>query len=360
MSLVLVADDEPAVLEVLTEVVEDLGHQVVRAHDGREALQLARTQRPNLVVTDHMMPRLSGLDLCRAIREDEALRETPVILLSAALPPEAQEAYAYLAKPFELDDFEALVKRTLDAIETRELGKGDKLFAVKKSESPAPATDGRIAWVAHELKTPLAAAKMNLQLIERRIVQSGQPPDSAQFAAITRQLDSMEQIVGALLDTARLGEGRLRISPVPGDLGERVQAVAAQWRDRQPEVSFDVELPSEPVRLSFDPGRITQVMNILLANAVRHGFPARQVRVELVRRPETVDLKVRDFGPGIPPEAQKTIFQPFGGNAAAAGGGSGVGLYLASGIARLHEGTLSVSSRPGEGAVFTLSLPLAT
>ena len=114
MSLVLVADDEPAVLEVLTEVVEDLGHDVLRAHDGREALALARAQQPSLVVTDHMMPRLSGVELCRALRKDERLREVPVILLSAALPPEASEASAWLAKPFELDEFESLVKRTLE------------------------------------------------------------------------------------------------------------------------------------------------------------------------------------------------------------------------------------------------------
>ena len=60
MSLVLVADDEPAVLEVLSQVVEDLGHDVLRARDGEEALGLARAARPQLVVTDHMMPRLSG------------------------------------------------------------------------------------------------------------------------------------------------------------------------------------------------------------------------------------------------------------------------------------------------------------
>src|SRR5688572_22263573 len=113
MSLVLVADDEPAVLEVLSEVVEDLGHEVLRAHDGREALSLARARVPNLVVTDHMMPKLSGLELCRQLRGDERLRDVPVIVLSAALPEGAPEASAFLSKPFELSEFERLVVEVL-------------------------------------------------------------------------------------------------------------------------------------------------------------------------------------------------------------------------------------------------------
>ena len=114
MSLVLVADDEAAVLEVLSEVVEDLGHEVVRARDGREALALAHARTPDLVVTDHLMPLLSGVDLCRELRKDDKLKQVPVILLSAAPPKAVLEGCTFLSKPFELVDFEAMVKRLVD------------------------------------------------------------------------------------------------------------------------------------------------------------------------------------------------------------------------------------------------------
>src|SRR5262245_24594907 len=113
MSLVLVADDEPAVLEVLSHVVEDLGHDVLQARDGEEALGLARARRPHLVVTDHVMPRLSGVELCRRLRSDEILKHVPIILLSAVLPQGAPEASAFLHKPFEITDFESLIKQSL-------------------------------------------------------------------------------------------------------------------------------------------------------------------------------------------------------------------------------------------------------
>ena len=121
MSLVLVADDEPAVLEVLSQVVEDLGHDVLRARDGEEAFGLARARRPHLVVTDHLMPKLSGLELCHRLRRDELLREVPVILLSGVLQQGVPESLAFLPKPFELNDFEELVYQKLASVPERTL-----------------------------------------------------------------------------------------------------------------------------------------------------------------------------------------------------------------------------------------------
>ncbi len=357
MSLVLVADDEPAVLEVLTEVVEDLGHEVVRAHDGREALHLARAQRPNLVVTDHMMPRLSGVELCRALRTDEVLSAVPVILLSAAIPPEAVEAHAWLSKPFELDEFEALVKRTLEGVEAGRTS----LPAMRPPSRPSTQDPAQelIHWVAHEMKTPLAAARMNLQLMDRKLSAAGHPVDRHHVRSVSRQLDAMEQIVNALIDASRLSEGQLAISLGRQDLGALLQDVVAQWREDHPEVEFEVVASPGNVPAMVDAERVEQILGNLLANAVRHGAPSRHVRIELARQEVSAELRVQDYGPGILPSLQRTLFQKFRGQESGRGKRPGLGLYIAHELARLHEGRLSVHSVPGNGATFTLSLPLA-
>jgi two-component system, sensor histidine kinase and response regulator len=357
MSLVLVADDEPAVLEVLTEVVEDLGHDVLRAHDGREALHLARAQRPSLVVTDHMMPRLSGVELCRAMRSDEVLHAVPVILLSAAIPPEAEEANAWLSKPFELDEFEALVRRTLE-------GSGARPDGVQTLRQPAqqgladPAQE-LIRWVAHEIKTPLAAARMNLQLLERKLAAGGGAPDRHHFKSVSRQLESMEQLVNSLLDASRLAQGELMLTVAPEDLHAVVDNTLAQFRATYPDYDFE-HLPSEgSLQVRIDVPRVGQVLSQLLSNAVRYGAPPRHVRVEVQRREGHAELTVQDFGQGISQAAQRTLFDR---NRMTEAGGSkrpGLGLYLARELARLHGGELSVRSSPGQGARFVLSLPLA-
>ncbi|MFP2933453.1 response regulator, partial [Pyxidicoccus sp. 3LG] len=154
MSLVLVADDEPAVLEVLSQVVEDLGHDVLKARDGEEALGLVRARRPHLVVTDHMMPRLSGVELCRRMKQDPQLSDVPIILLSAVLPQGAPEANAFLHKPFEITDFESLIRQALaGAPDTRAADASTPLEALGH-------------WVAQTLQGPLDTARVQLKRLE--------------------------------------------------------------------------------------------------------------------------------------------------------------------------------------------------
>jgi CheY-like chemotaxis protein len=186
MSLVLVADDEPAVLEVLSQVVEDLGHEVIQARDGEEAWGLARARKPQLVVTDHMMPRLSGQDLCRRLKGDVELREVPILLLSAVLPHGTPEAYAFLNKPFEITEFEALVRRALA-----------EAPRPKRVEAPT-SVEALGEWVARGFEGPLAAAREQLQRLE-----AGAPAERAVLEALGAQLRAMESLARQLRDTAR-------------------------------------------------------------------------------------------------------------------------------------------------------------
>ncbi|MBX5480329.1 MAG: response regulator [Myxococcaceae bacterium] len=357
MSLVLVADDEPAVLEVLTEVVEDLGHDVVRAHDGKEALQLARTQRPHLVVTDHMMPRLSGLELCRALREEAGLREVPVILLSAALPPEATEAFAYLAKPFELDEFEALVKRTLEksAVPAAPV---DIPEPPPRAESSLVPADALFRWVAQSLKSPLSAAKMSLKRLERRAAKDGIAPDRLPFDAVTRQLERMEAIVGAMTDAAALSEGRLALNKERVELRALVEREVGRFRAAHADYRIELVLPGSSVELDLDERRYAQILRNLLANVVAHASPPQRARVEVEANSGVATLRVTDFGPGIAPSAQRTLFQGLQREDPPGVRRPGLGLFIASRLAALHGGTVTVQSASRQGATFTVAVPL--
>ena len=83
MGLVLIAEDEEAMLDLFGDVVEQLGHRTMRAQNGEEALLLAQTERPDLVISDHMMPRRTGLQLLRALRSDRELASVPFVLVQA-------------------------------------------------------------------------------------------------------------------------------------------------------------------------------------------------------------------------------------------------------------------------------------
>ncbi|QRN98049.1 response regulator [Archangium violaceum] len=113
MSTILLVDDEPELLDLYTEVLELMDHRVLRAHDGREALEIAHERRPDLVVTDWQMPRMSGVELCRRLVQDAELHDVPIIMHSSATDPHAPGVRAFLSKCSELTEFEEVVNRTL-------------------------------------------------------------------------------------------------------------------------------------------------------------------------------------------------------------------------------------------------------
>ncbi len=109
---VLVVDDELPILELLQEVLEDEGYAVVTATDGVTALELVRTVRPALVLTDIMLPRMDGLTLCAQLQADPQTAHLPVLLISAGRrPPPDVRCAGFVAKPFNVADLLAAVTR---------------------------------------------------------------------------------------------------------------------------------------------------------------------------------------------------------------------------------------------------------
>lgn len=109
--LVLVVDDEESLCELLAEVLAG-DYEVVKAFNGKAALEIARERKPDIIISDVMMPHMSGVELLQALRENSETEHIPVILLSAA-PPRAKvsEASAFLAKPFEIEVLEKVVAK---------------------------------------------------------------------------------------------------------------------------------------------------------------------------------------------------------------------------------------------------------
>ena len=115
MASILIVDDEQPMRELLAAIFEDAGHRALPAINGRHALEVVEQERPDLVLSDVMMPVLNGLILCRRLKAEPSTASIPVILMSAAghQVADGSAADAYLDKPFNLDELEALVRRWL-------------------------------------------------------------------------------------------------------------------------------------------------------------------------------------------------------------------------------------------------------
>jgi signal transduction histidine kinase len=207
--------------------------------------------------------------------------------------------------------------------------------------------------VAHDLKSPLAAIMLRVQMAQMR--------GDASVAPIERQLRSMSTLIEGLLDFAvagaRPGPGaRTELERVVADLLPALNAEA-----RYVDATLSVEtLP--PLTLACGPGAFTSILSNLVRNAIKFvaGRPVRAVSLRASRADDTVRLEIEDTGPGIPPGQERRLFEPFV-RLAGSSDVPGIGLGLAT-VRRLVEGYgghVGVSSVFGSGATFWVELPLA-
>ncbi|HUS68948.1 MAG TPA: hybrid sensor histidine kinase/response regulator [Kofleriaceae bacterium] len=359
MSTVLVAEDEPGLLDSYCELVVALGHQAVAATDGVQALALARSSPPDLVVTDYMMPGASGIEVIRALRSEPSLRDVPVILMSAGRPTdnEREEATLFLTKPVSISQFEQAVRDVLAA--PRQRGTVFMAQAPAAAEPLPLAREQMLSWVSHEIKSPLSAAMMAAELALRGL-RSGEPRDALELRMqkMQRQLRRMDELVASMLDAAQLQDGKLRALPERVSLPAFLARVTADWCELYPDYAIElVEVPD--VDIDADPERLRQILDNLISNAIKYGGEARSVTVSCAAAAGHASISVADRGRGIPSTELPHIFDRFHRVAGQGGRGHGLGLYISAALARLHEGTLTVESEVGRGSTFTVRLPRA-
>jgi signal transduction histidine kinase len=213
-----------------------------------------------------------------------------------------------------------------------------------------------IAVLGHDLRNPLAAIDAGVRLLER-------PGGEAQAAMVRASMRSsvgrMTELIANVLDLARarLGGGLQLNRALGANLEPALEHVVAELRSGQPDRKIETEFSlAQPV--PADAARIGQMLSNLVANALTHGDSAAPVKVRAAATPEAFELSVSNTGAPIPPETMERLFQPFfRAGVARPGDGLGLGLYIASEIARAHGGELNASSTADETR-FTFRMPL--
>ncbi|MFL5346077.1 MAG: ATP-binding protein [Hyalangium sp.] len=360
MKVVLVVDDEEALLDVFSSVLSELGHTVLSAHAGDEALGLAQAHQPDLIISDHMMPGMTGVEFLRSVRGDERLADTPFILVSAAQPQGAHEANAYLPKPVSLETFERAVQEGLRASSRKRDSQREGAPLTQAPENGLNlARAEMLSWVSHEIKTPLSSARLNLEMMIRHLGSGANEAQRRRGAVALQQLDRMATLVSSVLEASQLADGCIKLQREPCELKSFLQGVVGYWRDTRPDFEFVLKLPSEAVIAVADAERVRQILNNLVSNAVKYGGASARVEITLERSPGRALIAVTDLGKGMDASELPRIFDRFHRAEGSTGQGHGLGLYIASALAQLHGGTLQVRSQRGEGSTFTLSLPLS-
>ncbi len=412
---ILVVEDNADMRRLLHFVV-GREFRVRVARNGREGLEALREQAPDLVLTDVMMPEMSGTELCRAIKQDPETAGIPVILVTSKAEREMKieglegGADDYVTKPFHPRELLARVRSFVrlhqlqrdlasrnEALESMNVELARAMDELKQAEVQIVQADrlaavGELAaGVAHEVNNPVnfalnavralgagveevsraahALSELDVgepEKLARQLVQlrdrNGEllPAETAAelkelVEIISEGLTRTERLVSNLRDLAGHGRGdrtgvdlRRGIESTLTLLGHQLQRQG---------IRVETDLP-EALVVQGDPGALNQVLlNLLKNSADAMGGRQGLVRIQGRREDGYARLQISDEGPGVPDEVRSRLFEPFF-TTKEAGRGSGLGLAICEGIIAEHRGTIMLSSPPGEGAVFTICLPL--
>ena len=408
MKRALIVDDHIENLYFLEVLLKGNGFDTVdSAENGGQALEMARENRPDLIVSDILMPVMDGYALCRELKADQQLQQIPFVFYTATFTSAKDEALAlslgadrFVVKPQEPDVlmeiinqvlsesrpivnppaaeesilkeynealFRKLEKKMADLEQAnRELQQREQeLLAAREAADCANRAKMRfLNTVSHELRTPLNIILGALQLSEIDQAYDPKMTKDAQTA-----LFSMLEMIDNILETSRLeiGEQIFRQSPVNLELLlttlNRLFAVAIQNKGLCLRFSLADDLPRQ---ILADSQHLQQVLAHLMNNAIkftRQGVVELRLRCKMDQqsnRPWLV-IEVQDSGVGIDPDKQRQVFELFtqaDDSNTRAFGGIGLGLTLTKRLVELIGGTISLQSTPAVGSTFTVLLPL--
>lgn len=223
--------------------------------------------------------------------------------------------------------------------------------------------DEFVALASHQLRTPATAVKQYIGMVLQGYVGEITEVQADMLAKAFESNERQIQIINQILNAARADTGRLTMLPVPLDLSRLVSNIAGDMEGavQQRRHTLVVRVPGRPLMAAADSGYLRMAIENILHNAVVYTPDGGTITVRLSRAGKRAVLRISDTGVGIKKADLQKLFVKFSrihNPLSVQAGGSGIGLYLAAEIVRLHKGTVEVESKPGKGTTFAISLPL--
>ncbi|MEO6603940.1 MAG: ATP-binding protein [Polyangiaceae bacterium] len=397
LPLVLVVEDNPDMNRFVCSSLST-EFRVTSALDGQQALARLEGLTPDLIVTDFMMPRMSGDEFVRALRSNPVWSDIPVLVLTArddvelrarALSDGVQD---WLAKPFTVRELTARARNLTSArrartilrteLATSEFDVGalaDQLAerkrqlesllesltqALEQAEIASRFKTSLLRLVSHELRTPLAALQLQLERLSSEHRGPLNEPQQQLILRMKRSLARLTDTIQSLLEYARIESGRLDLFVETFDLRELARSVVDDFGGQAESKGLKLQLVATEGVLNFesDARLVRLVLVNLIANALK--FTAQgEVTVSVELRGDRFEMRVRDTGPGIEPSMRFTVFEPFIQGESADhqqySQGAGLGLSLVREMLHALGGRIELESELGKGSTFSISVPRA-
>ncbi|MGG6295116.1 sensor histidine kinase [Leptolyngbya sp. AN02str] len=413
--MVLIVDDTPTNLEVLSEALNDAGFDVAIATTGDRALKQVERRIPDLILLDVMMPGIDGFETCRRLKANPQFCQIPIIFMTALSDPNSKVqaldlgAVDYIAKPFHEKEVIARVRTHLklhyltQTLETQVSQKTAELQASQLKliqQEKMSALGNLVAGVAHEINNPIGCVLGNITAIQENIADLFSVIDlyRQHFPLANPEIEEkLEEI-----DLEYLREDLPKLVRAMKDGGDRIKSISQSLRtfsraDTDSKQKFNLHegidstllilhhrLKASPQRPEIDviidygdlpaiecfPGQLNQVFMNILANAIdvfdemakNQSFTdiaahPQYIKIRTTKIEDAVQICIRDNGKGMTEEVKAKIFDHLF-TTKEVGKGTGLGLAIARQIIlEKHNGTIEVHSAPGQGTELVIQLP---
>ncbi len=365
---VLVVDDEPGirlgVVRVLRtyhprlqDVEGEIHFELDQAESGEAALEKLAVALPDLLLLDHKLPGISGLEVLERVRATWpnllVVMITAYATIETAVSATKRGAHDFLAKPFTPEELKSTVYK---ASKHLMLQREARRLAAEKRQVRFQF----ISVLAHELKAPLAAVEGYLQLLKEGVVPPGSEKSTEIMGRSLSRIEGMRKLIGDILDLTRIESGQKTRELVEVDVSAVAQRAietatpAAVARG----ISVELAVPGA-VRMLADVSELEIVLNNLVSNAVKYNRDGGKVTVHVEPLDGGARIEVADTGIGMSEEEQAKLFGEFVRikNAKTRNIlGSGLGLSIVKKLASLYDGHVAVASQPDVGSTFTVTL----
>lgn len=357
---ILVVDDTPANLRLLSNMLSEQGFKVRSVINGPMALTAIRAASPDLVLLDINMPGMNGYEVCEQLKADPATRDIPIIFISALDEVHDKvKAFTvggvdYITKPFQFEEVLARVRthlalRNLQRELQAEIAERDRLIAE---------LDAYAHTVAHDLKNPLTALQGFSTLLLKRYQRLTPEEIEQNLSMIAQNARKMTNIIDELLllsSVRKMDE----VVCEPLDMAHIVQEAKSRLVDMIAASGAFIEEPETWPMAVGHAAWVEEVWANYLSNAIKYGGAPPHIRLggDVVSGGQ-VRFWVRDNGPGLSPEECARLFTPFERLGQVRAKGHGLGLSIVRRIVEKLGGEVGVESTPGVGSLFYFTLPV--
>ena len=361
---ILIVDDVMSNVLLLKILLTNERFQVCTANCGKACIEQAKSEHPDLILLDVMMPDINGFDTAVIMKKDDELKDIPIIFLTALNTPAdlvkgfQVGASDFLTKPFNKEELVMRVMQQISLVAAKRI--------IEKQNHELKATlnnrDKMYSVIAHDLRSPMASIRMVLNLVVASVSPETVGPELFELLdKANRESEEVHDLLDNLLKWTKSQTGRLNVVQQDLDLNDIIPGVVEIFEiiAQTKHIKLVLQKSEKPLVVFADNDMLKTVVRNFLSNAIK--FSPENSDIEIVMGEENgfAKVSVRDHGVGIAADRIGSIFHK-GETTYGTGGeeGSGLGLQLCQDFARKNGGDCTVESVEGEGSTFCVFIPL--